>query len=263
MRLLDVKSLGKVVFESDDGAPAGVAVIIPLYNYGQHIVECLNSVVTQTLEHISVIVIDDYSTDGGPALAINFLKSHASRFRSVRVVRHLKNQGLAMARNSGIIWSREPLLFMLDADNRIRPPALERLRTALETGGADFAYSQLFLFGEQDGVGTADIWHIDRLRYGNTIDAMAMLRRVALVKAGGYAESAVANGWEDYDLWCRFYTMGMRGVFVPELLCDYRMHGTSMLNTTTRSFHTELVAEFALRYPSIFSSGSGPNKSMS
>ena len=33
-----------------------------------------------------------------------------------------------MARNSGIAWSDEPLLFMLDADNRIRPPALAASR---------------------------------------------------------------------------------------------------------------------------------------
>jgi hypothetical protein len=138
---------------------------------------------------------------------------------------------------------------------------LERLKSALETAGADFAYSQLFLFGERSGVGAADIWHIDRLRYKNTIDAMAMVRRAALVKAGGYAESAVANGWEDYDLWCRFYNMGALGVFVPELLCEYRTHKSSMVNTITRSFHTELVAEIALKYPSIFSGVS--RKSMS
>jgi glycosyltransferase involved in cell wall biosynthesis len=252
MRLFNIKSLGEVVFESPDAASADVAVIIPLHNYEQHIVECLNSVIMQTLEHISVILIDDCSTDDGPALAIDFLKSHAGRFSTARVVRHLKNQGLAMARNSGISWSTEPLLFMLDADNRIRPPALERLRSALEIGGADFAYSQLFMFGEINDVGIADIWHVDRLRRRNTIDAMAMIRRAALEKAGGYEELAT-QGWEDYDLWCRFYTMGMRGVFVPELLCEYRTHRKSMTLNKTKLSVPALVSEITLRHPHIFS----------
>ena len=129
-----------------------------------------------------------------------------------------------MARNSGVAWSDEPLLFMLDADNRVRPPALARLKAALEIDDADFAYSQLFIFGDEIGVGRADIWDIDRLRPSNAIDAMALIRRSALVKAGGYGVLPDDQGWEDYDLWCQFFTLGMRGVFVPELLCEYRRH---------------------------------------
>ena len=157
-----------------------------------------------------------------------------------------------MARNSGIAWSDEPQLFMLDADNRIRPPALARLKSAIEFDDADFAYSQIFIFGSQIGVGVADIWNIDRLRHGPTIDAMALIRRSALIKAGGYAVMADDHGWEDYDLWCRFFTLGMRGVFVPELLCEYRRHGQSMTNARTKHNLDPLVAEMALRYPEIF-----------
>ena len=189
-----------------------IAVIIPLYNYQQYIIECLQSVVDQTLEHVSVVVIDDCSTDDGPARVIDFLKANAARFSSARVIRHIRNQGLSMARNSGIAWSDEPLVFMLDADNRIRPPALARLKAALAVSGADFAYSQIFVFGGQTDIGPTDIWHVDRLRHGNTIDAMALIRRTALKKAGGYAVLADDHGWEDYDLWCRFFTLGLRGV---------------------------------------------------
>jgi len=254
MRVFDVRSLGEVAFEAPPAqvTRADVAVIIPLYNYGLYIVDCLQSVVDQTLEHVSVVVVDDCSTDDGLALVIDFLKANAARFSSARVIRHIRNQGPSMARNSGIAWSDEPLLFMLDADNRIRPPALARLKAALDVSGADFAYSQTFIFGEQTDIGPADIWHVDRLRYGNTIDALALIRRTALKKAGGYAQSAVEHGWEDYDLWCRFFTLGLRGVFVPELLCEYRRHGTSITNSRTKKKLPSLEAEMALRYPDIF-----------
>ena len=252
MRLFDIKSLGEVVFESEASAHADVAVVIPLYNYGLFILDCLRSVLDQTLEQLSVVVVDDCSTDEGPKLAADFLRRHARQFCSARIIRHQRNQGLSMARNSGVEWSAEPLLFMLDADNRIRPPALARLKSALEIDAADFSYCQLFIFGEEVGVEVADVWHVDRLRIGNTIDAMAMIRRDALIQAGGYAVLADDHGWEDYDLWCRFFSLGLRGVFLPELLCEYRRHSQSMTDRRTLPNLVSLHAEMAARYPAIF-----------
>ena len=251
MRTFDIRRLGEVVFESEASVGADVAVVIPVYNYQSFIVDCLQSVIDQTLERLSVVVVDDCSTDQGPKLAEDFLRQQARRFCSARLIRHKRNQGPSMARNSGIAWTVEPLLFMLDADNRIRPPALARLESALEIDKADFAYSQLFIFGNEIGIGVADTWHVDRLRFHNTIDALAMIRRVALIKAGGYAVLADDHAWEDYDLWCRFFTLGMRGVFVPELLCEYRLHGESRTRTQT-SKASAAAAEMALRYPEIF-----------
>src|SRR3982074_1998259 len=77
-----------------------------------------------------VIPLGAQIDDGGQE-AIAFLESHATRFTTARVVRHRRNQGLSMARNSGIAWSDEPFLFMLDADNHLRSPALSRLLDAL------------------------------------------------------------------------------------------------------------------------------------
>ena len=141
---------------------------------------------------------------------------------------------------------------MLDADNKIRPPALARLKSALEIDGAAFAYSQLFMFGIETGVGNADIWHIDRLRYGNKIDAMAMICRSALIRAGGYQVLGDNHGLEDYDLWCRFFTLGLRGIYVPELLCEYRRHGQSRQDTSANKNLDFLVPQMALRYPGHF-----------
>jgi glycosyltransferase involved in cell wall biosynthesis len=251
IRPYDVRQLGKCVYESVHPVRAEVSVIIPLYNYANTIVECLETVVAQDLESLSVVVVDDCSTDDGGSEAVAFLQRNASRFSSARVVRHERNQGLAMSRNSGIVWSPEPYLFMLDADNRIRPPALSRLLDALLYSGAAFAYSQLRLFGDIESFGIADIWDPTKLKNGNYIDAMAMIRRDALIAVGGYASSAVEEGWEDYDLWCRFATRDLRGVFLPEILCEYRMHGSSMINRTNL-LAADLVAEMTLRHPRLF-----------
>jgi glycosyltransferase involved in cell wall biosynthesis len=255
MKLFDVKSLSEVVFDNGRNTQADVAIVIPLYNYEYYILDCLKSVIDQTLDLISVVIIDDHSTDAGSGIAADFLGQHESRFCSARILRQKRNLGLSMTRNSGIVWTAEPLLFMLDADNRLRPPALARLKSALDFDGADFAYSQTFIFGDEVGVGPANVWRLDSLRFGNTIDAMALIRRSALLNAGGYAVLANDYGWEDYDLWCRFYKLGLRGVFVPELLCEYRRHEKSMTNISTRKNFDTLFAEMALRYPEIVNAG--------
>jgi len=249
----DIRELGDIVYESRGAGEAEVSVVIPLYNYTETIGEALESVVAQDLAPLATVVIDDCSTDDGGQEAIAFLESHATRFTMARVVRHRRNQGLSMARNSGIAWSDEPFLFMLDADNRLRSPALSRLLDALHCSGAAFAYSQLRMFGDEEGIGLADIWQPRRFATSNYIDAMALIRREALVAAGGYAVLADDHGWEDYDLWCRFVELGFEGVFLPELLCDYRVHSASMLRSRTNKHHDALLAEMQLRHPSVFS----------
>src|ERR1700723_985948 len=90
-----------------------------------------------TVRELGVVEYEKDRPSGAQAPGV--LRRCDSRFASARLVRPLTNQGLSMARNSGVAWSREPYLFMLDADNRIRPPALSRLLAAIEAAGAAFA----------------------------------------------------------------------------------------------------------------------------
>jgi glycosyltransferase involved in cell wall biosynthesis len=254
LRLFDIKSLADLVYEEKSHACSKITVVVPLYNYEQYILECLHSIMCQDISALSLLVVDDCSTDHGCDLVVEMLQGCPSRFAMARVIKHKRNQGLAMSRNSGIIWSDEPFLFMLDADNRIRPPALSRLLEALLSANADFAYSQLFLFGTQDGIGNADIWDPERFSLvGNYIDGMALVSRQALMAVGGYRGSAVQEGWEDFDLWCRFAELGYRGVFLPEPLCEYRVHESSMLHKRTDRHQRSLALEMALRFPTILS----------
>ena len=73
-------------------------------------------------------------------------------------------------------------------------------------------------------------WEPQVLVGANYIDAMALVAKWAWAAAGGYYVQRDAMGWEDYDLWCRFAELGFRGIAVPEILADYRVHGTSMVD---------------------------------
>ena len=80
---------------------------------------------------------------------------------------------------------------------------------------------------------------------------MALIRRERLLETGGYAVLAEDVSWEDYDLWCRLAELGYEGVFVPELLSEYRVHDDSR-NRTVPPHYQAMMAEMALRHPRLF-----------
>jgi glycosyltransferase involved in cell wall biosynthesis len=93
-----------------------VSVVIPCFNQGRFLGEALASVLAQTRPADEIVVVDDGSTDDTTAVA--------RRCPRVRCVRQ-PNSGLASARNTGLMHTNCDYLVFLDADDRLRPDALE------------------------------------------------------------------------------------------------------------------------------------------
>jgi glycosyltransferase involved in cell wall biosynthesis len=221
-----------ILFEAGTPSAAKATVCITLFNYDSHIVDCLESVYDQTLEPLSLVVLDDRSRDGGLARASRWAKIHANRFASVCVARHRRNRGLAAARNAAFDLSPSEFVMTLDADNQLYPRCVERLLGSLEESRAAFAYSIIEQFDNRRGLMGCNSWSPELLKSGNYIDAMALIRKSVWRQLNGYRRMRV-GGWEDYDFWCKVVEAGFVGQFVPEILARYRMHAESMLRTET------------------------------
>lgn len=89
-----------------------ISVIIPIYNVGFYLQECVNSVIKQTYKNLEIILVDDGSTDECP----NICDTYAKQYSNVKVV-HKQNGGLSDARNFGILNSTGDYLLFLDADD--------------------------------------------------------------------------------------------------------------------------------------------------
>jgi glycosyltransferase involved in cell wall biosynthesis len=227
-----------------------VTVCISLYNYGSYVTEALDSVARQTVDGISLVVVDDCSADNGPERVRLWMTSHKERFVESLLVRNRRNSGLAATRNLAVKLARSPYVFILDADNQIYPRCLERLLAAIRNSRAAMAYCVLEQFGDAHGLMGSELWSRDRLADGNYVDAMALVRRKVLLDLRGYARLPV-QGWEDYDLWCRFAEKGLRCVRIPEILARYRIHSCSMINTVKRQFDRTqiMVSDMKKRHP--------------
>lgn len=98
-----------------------VSVIIPVYNSGQYLQTCLESVISQTLRDIQIICVDDGSVDSSSQIL--------ERFAAVDpriTVLHQTNSGAGAARNFGLQVARGEYLSFLDADDFCEPDMLER-----------------------------------------------------------------------------------------------------------------------------------------
>lgn len=247
MSVLDTHS---VVFDTGTGTavPPRVTVIISLYNYAEVVGEALESVAAQTLEQLNLIVVDDCSRDESLSTVEAWMKRYAGRFNRCTLYRNDKNLGLATTRNIALGHVETEFCFMLDADNCLYPKAVEKLLGACDASGADAAYCQLELFGDESEVGSAGVLTQERLKRGNYIDAMAILRTQTLRLCGGYGLFEIA-GWEDYDLWCTFIDKGLNAAYLPEILCRYRVHGASMLRSETNLEINSVEMEITARHP--------------
>jgi len=137
-------------------------------------------------------------------------------------------------------------VFVLDADNEIRPRCIEVLVAALDQSSAGFAYSIIEQFGQVQSLTGCDAWSPRLLARGNYIDAMALLRRDTWLRVGGY-RAMRTPGWEDFDFWCRCVEAQVDGLLVPEILCRYRVHAKSMLRRTTDTLRNHLLVCDELR----------------
>ncbi|NBW10310.1 MAG: glycosyltransferase family 2 protein [Caulobacteraceae bacterium] len=247
MSVLDAHS---VVFEGGSGAESSprVTVVISLYNYAHVVGEALDTVAAQTLADLDLIVVDDCSRDDSGAVVTRWMKTHAGRFNRCTLYRNDRNLGLATTRNIALGHVMTEFCFMLDADNCLYPRAIEKLLGACDASRAEAAYCQLELFGDESEVGSAAVLSRERLKRGNYIDAMALLRTATLRDCGGYGLFEIA-GWEDYDLWCTFVDKGLNAAFLPEILCRYRVHGASMLRSETNKEINSVELEITARHP--------------
>jgi hypothetical protein len=210
-----------------------VTVAVTLFNYEGFIAEALCSVAMSDLEEIEVVLVDDDSTDGSLATAKETLASVP--WLAGKIVARGKNQGLPAARNLAIEHARAEYVFILDADNLVYPHALSRLAGRLdEDSDAAFAYGILEKF---DTDGPYDLiswlaWDPKRLRYGNFVDAMALVRRSGFAAVGGYTTDPRLVGLEDLAFWCAMAEAGMAGAFLPEIVARYRAGRHSMISLT-------------------------------
>jgi glycosyltransferase involved in cell wall biosynthesis len=226
---------------SSQAAPR-IAVVIPCFNDGKTLPEAVESARAQ--EACEVVVVDDGSSEPGTIEILRRLED-----AGVRVV-HQENKGLALARMTGVAATAARYVYPLDADDRLVPGVLSKLADALDADpDSAVAWGNVRMFGDVDYLwprsGHLDPW---RIIHVNPLPMSSLIRRSSLLEAGGWE---LRGGYEDWDLWMAFAERGFKGVYVPELMLLYRIHGQRMF-VDAAGRHDRIYAELRRRHPSLW-----------
>lgn len=126
------------------GCPAPfpkVSVIIPVYNAMPYLTQSINDVLSQTMQEIEIICVDDGSTDD----SLDVLHAYAERDERIRVFTQ-QNKFAGTARNRGIDEAHGDYLMFLDADDLFEPRLIELLYNACEKDGTQMALCRSDIF---------------------------------------------------------------------------------------------------------------------
>jgi len=185
-----------------------VTVVIPLYNKAGEIRRCLDSVFTQSVTDFSVLVVDDGSTDDGPALV------EAAGDSRVSVIRQT-NQGASSARNRGIAEAATEFVALLDADDEWKPDFLKSVLALKDRFPAAGLWATAYEAMTVDGVHALDFEGVPTDSAGGIIEDFVLCtlkwspvcssnvlgRPHVFEEAGGFPEEDARA--EDTDTWIR------------------------------------------------------------
>ena len=212
-----------------------VSVIVPCYNSAQTVAETLASIQAQTHANWEAICVDDESTDSTPEL-LETLTRADPRIRWLRV----SLGGLAATRNRAIPHATAPRAICLDADDLLRPDALETVLAASRMAGDTAVIGGGYELLDERGrplsvfrLPTVPEFSVDALLRGNRLTSTTLIPKT-LLEQQPFDESV--PGCEDWDLWLRLADAGVGCVALPRVLFGYRQRAGSLSRRTDLMF---------------------------
>lgn len=111
-----------------------VSVIIPVYNTGEKLERCIESVERSSYENIEILLIDD----GSNKMTSDICDLYEKKYKNV-IVFHNENRGVSYSRNFGIKKSNGSYIMFVDSDDILDKMAIEILYTLCVNNNADFS----------------------------------------------------------------------------------------------------------------------------
>jgi glycosyltransferase involved in cell wall biosynthesis len=193
-----------------------ISVIIPCYNYGKFLKDCIGSLLAQTYSNWECIIVDDGSTDNSKEEAKELVAKDS------RINYFLQsNSGPAAARNLGLSVAKGSLIQFLDADDLIENRKFEKQTAVLNRHpDCDIVYSGVQYFASanpsklfdsldlksgpwmKNSSGSGELMIKELLNGNIMVINSPLIRRSLFEKYGSFNNALHFN--EDWELWARF-----------------------------------------------------------
>jgi GT2 family glycosyltransferase len=244
-----------------------VSVLVPVYNTASYLRPAIESVLAQSYPHFELILIDDGSSDGSAAIALEY----ANRDARIRLLRNERNLGFVASVNRGAAHAHGHFV-ILNTDTVVPPNWLERLLApmvadagiASTTPFSNAATICSFPHFAVDGalIEGVTVEETDRAFQSLAIPADLPLAAPTGVgfcmgingriwrEIGNFDEVLFAEGYGEENDWCqRAIAAGFRNVLVPNLFV-YHLHGGSFGSAQKALLQQRNARVLAHRWPS-------------
>jgi hypothetical protein len=211
-------------------------VVIPCYNYGRFLDQCLASVFDSGGLDIDVIIVDDASPDGSVAVA----REIAERDPRVRVIEHHTNSGHIATYNEGLAAAEGEYVMLLSADDLLAPGALTRSAALLQAHpeiGMVYGFSRRFTDETppppRDTLRSWSLWDgpewVAKVcrTVSNPIYTPEVLMRTSVMRELVGYDARLPHA-ADFHLWLRAGTRAGIGRVNGVDQAFYRVHGSNM-----------------------------------
>jgi glycosyltransferase involved in cell wall biosynthesis len=208
-----------------------ISFLIPCYNYGQYLPDCLNTIFAQEGSFdYEVVIIDDASTDDTPDLLKTITDPR------VRVLYNEKNLGHARTMERLLREARGALVARIDPDDRYRPEFL-RLTVPIFDQYPDvgLVYGDVALIDAEGRVTAqcADNQHGGRVFHGNELVPLLQRNFICapsvIARRECWLDALPIPGHLAFNDW--YFTVKIARLwnfyFIPHVIADYRVHGTN------------------------------------
>mgnify|MGYP003041765398 CR=1 FL=1 len=116
-----------------EGKRPFISVVMPVYNVEKHLKKAIDSVLNQTYKDCEIILVDDCSPDR----CAEICDKYAEQYENIQVIHHNKNQGLSMARNTGMEVAAGEYIWFMDSDDYVENDLFEKVYHSVENNPAE------------------------------------------------------------------------------------------------------------------------------
>ena len=117
-----------------------VSIIVPVYNTGNLVCKCLDSILSQTYTNLEVLCINDNSTDD----SMTYIRDYASKDNRIKIIDRGRNYGLSITRNLGIQKASGDYICFVDSDDYISKDFIMDLLIDIEKCNSDIAMASIY-----------------------------------------------------------------------------------------------------------------------
>lgn len=121
-----------------------VSIVIPVYGVEKFIEQCARSLFEQTYDNIQYIFVNDCTKDNSIILLKEIIELYPNRKSQVLIVEKEKNEGLSLARKTGMQYVKGEYVMLLDSDDWVETTMVEQMLNAIVAENTDVVYCYYF-----------------------------------------------------------------------------------------------------------------------